>query len=397
MAKKTHEEALSIAVPPKIRRVAKVGAFRLSLRTKDQKVDPAPYLDSRQVTRLNSPQAQHQLYLAQSNVLADLDPDQLPASHKREGQDWYAVFNPRARRVLDVDLMHTLPHQSVVCCVRFSLDGRYVATGSNRVALVHDVETGDLVASLDHFAGLDEGGDMYIRSVCFSSDGRYLATGNEDKTVCVWDLAINKIMHTFTGHEEDVYNLEFARNGRFIASGSGDRTVRLWDLESNSQVARFTGEDAITSVSISPDSLYVAAGSLDKSVRVWDVQDGRIVARFEGEEGHKNSVYSVAFVPSGDRLISASLDKTIKMWELPTSTHPGKCVRTFEGHKDFALNVTMTPRGDWMLSGSKDRSTMLWDPHTVIAVASSPTNGVFATASGDKRARIWKYDRYIGP
>jgi glucose repression regulatory protein TUP1 len=128
--------------------------------------------------------AQPQIPLAQSNVLADLDIEQLPENLKKEGSDWFAVFNPRARRVLDVDLIHNLPHQSVVCCVRFSLDGRFVATGCNRSAQIFDVETGHPMAHLQD-SSLPEDGDLYIRSVCFSPSGQYLATGAEDKVIRV--------------------------------------------------------------------------------------------------------------------------------------------------------------------------------------------------------------------
>lgn len=156
----------------------------------------------------------------------------------------------------------------------------------------------------------------------------------------VWDINSRTIKHQFTGHEQDIYSLDFARNGRIIASGSGDRSVRLWDLESNTQIRNLSIEDGVTTVAISPDNRFVAAGSLDKSVRVWDVNTGALVVRLEGEQGHKDSVYSVAFAPSGDRLVSGSLDKTIKMWELTTpprliqgAAPGGKCIRTFEGHK----------------------------------------------------------------
>jgi general transcriptional corepressor TUP1 len=123
------------------------------------------------------------------NQLADLDPDQLRLDQKREGLDWFAVFNPRIRRVLDVDLVHTLPHESVVCCVRFSLDGRYVATGCNRSAQIFEVSTGNQVSKLQDDS-VDKDGDLYIRSVCFSPDGKYLATGAEDKQIRVRQLLL---------------------------------------------------------------------------------------------------------------------------------------------------------------------------------------------------------------
>ena len=96
---------------------------------------------------------------------------------------------------------------------------------------------------------------------------------------------------------------------------------------------------------MSPDGSYVAAGSLDKSVRVWDTRGGHLYERLDGPDGHKDSVYSVAFAPTGRELVSGSLDKTIKMWELGDhrpalmghGTRPGTCIRTFEGHKASLL------------------------------------------------------------
>lgn len=295
------------------------------------------------------------------NMLADLDPDQMRPDQKREGGDWFAIFNPNVRRVLDVDIVHTLLHESVVCCVRFSRDGRYVATGCNRSAQIFEVSTGNQVTKLQDDS-VDKDGDLYIRSVCFSPDGMYLATGAEDKQIRVgllvpsadvkditnpllkvWDIQSRTIKATFAGHEQDIYSLDFASNGRNIASGSGDHSVRVWDIEFNREVLNLMIEDGVTTVAISPSGEYVAAGSLDKSVRVWEVRSGTLIARLDGMDGHKDSVYSVAFGPDGETLVSGSLDKTIKMWQLSPDnrggmmgggmSRGGRLVRTFEGHK----------------------------------------------------------------
>ena len=271
------------------------------------------------------------------NVLfTDLEYETLPAQFKKEGDDWYAVFNPQVERFLDVELVHTIEHPSVVCSVRFSQDGRFVATGSNMVAQIFDVNTGECVSTLQDNSQSDEG-DLYIRSVRFSPDGKYLATGSEDNVIRVWDISTSTIVHYFTGHDDHIYSLDYSRNGRMIASGSGDRTVRLWDLDSSQQILHLLIEDGITTVAISPDNRFVAAGSLDKSVRVWDTS-GNMVERLEGEDGHNDSVYAVTFSPNGLKLVSGSLDKTIKMWDLAEpsfrdGTRSRRCARTFEGHK----------------------------------------------------------------
>ena len=94
-----------------------------------------------------------------------------------------------------------------MCCVRFSADGKFLATGCNRSAQIYDTKTGAKTwydklillvytrlnswgLTLVNFSVLiDEHassqGDLYIRSVCFSPDGKYLATGAEDKQIRV--------------------------------------------------------------------------------------------------------------------------------------------------------------------------------------------------------------------
>ncbi|KAL8847209.1 MAG: hypothetical protein Q9221_007735 [Calogaya cf. arnoldii] len=380
------------------------------------------YPDARpspQLGRPPSPLPPHQGHHIINN-LADIELDSLRPDQKREGSDWFAIFNPRIPRVLDVDLKHTLHHDSVVCCVRFSQDGRFVATGCNRSAQIFDVANGQQVHKLTD-ESVDKDGDLYIRSVCFSPDGKYLATGAEDKQIRVWDIAKRSIRHTFSGHDQDIYSLDFSRDGKHIASGSGDRTVRLWDIEAGQETLCLSIEDGVTTVAISPGGDLVAAGSLDKSVRVWNARTGDLLERLDGAEGHKDSVYSVAFAPGGRQLVSGSLDKTIKMWDLDNPSNgrmmgPGfgsrdrmgsKCVKTFEGHKDFVLSVALTPDGRWVLSGSKDRGVQFWNPQTgdtqlmlqghknsVISVAPSPQGELFATGSGDKAARIWRYGNW---
>lgn len=82
-----------------------------------------------------------------------------------QGPDWYALFNPNLGRSLDVSLVHTLPHDrcvssissraranevrlftaqsSVVRCVRFSVEGRFLAIGHcDGSAQIYDAKEG---------------------------------------------------------------------------------------------------------------------------------------------------------------------------------------------------------------------------------------------------------------
>ena len=44
-------------------------------------------------------------------ILEDLCQSTLPPEFRKEGGDWFATFNPKAKQVLDVSLVHTLDHK----------------------------------------------------------------------------------------------------------------------------------------------------------------------------------------------------------------------------------------------------------------------------------------------
>ncbi|KAG0671779.1 general transcription repressor [Maudiozyma exigua] len=384
--------------------------------------------------------------------LLDLDSAQVPENLKKQAEDYYVLYNPALPRSVDVELLHSLDHTSVVCCVKFSNDGEYLATGCNKTTQVYKVSTGEQVAKLvddnanpvsgtftseengqNGQSGNTSSADLYIRSVCFSPDGKYLATGAEDRLIRIWDIAQAKIVMVLQGHDQDVYSLDYFPSGDKLVSGSGDRTVRMWDLKTGQCSLTLSIEDGVTTVAVSPgDGKYIAAGSLDRAVRVWDSETGFLVERLDSENelgtGHKDSVYSVVFTRNGNKVVSGSLDRTVKLWNLRNSsgsanaadanhskTTNGTCEVTYVGHKDFVLSVTTTANDQYILSGSKDRGVLFWDTpsgnpllmlqghkNSVISVAVA--NGkplgeqyeVFATGSGDCRARIWKFSKTNG-
>ncbi len=360
--------------------------------------------------------------------LHDLESTSVPAHLRKLQPEYYILYNPSLPKTVDVELVHSLDHSSVVCCVRFSNDGKFLATGCNKTTQVFGVETGELVARLadDNTASENgnSGADLYIRSVCFSPDGKFLATGAEDKVIRIWDLSTRRITKYLKGHEQDIYSLDFFPDGNRLVSGSGDRTVRIWDLQSGQCSLTLSIEDGVTTVAVSPDGKLVAAGSLDRTVRVWDSSTGFLVERLDSENeagtGHKDSVYSVAFTSDGSEVASGSLDRTVKLWSLKQlgngtssntqSKNVTACEVTYVGHKDFVLSVCSSPDSQYILSGSKDRGVIFWEKKTgdpllmlqghrnsviSVSVANNAISGagMFATGSGDCKARIWRWNK----
>ncbi|KAL6925989.1 hypothetical protein ACO0SA_000599 [Hanseniaspora valbyensis] len=381
--------------------------------------------------------------------LLDLDSSAVSPPYKKQTDDYYILYNPAfpTETSLDLELHKTLNHDSVVCCVQFSKDGQMIATGSNRTTMVYSTSTGDLLYCLNSETNVattttntnddsnSGGNDLYIRAVCFSPDGTLLANGTEDKVIRIWNLKEQKIVKMLKGHDQDIYSLEFTPDGKKLISGSGDKTVRVWNLdpallnssndgtsvESSVEEQIFKLDDGVTTVTVSPDSQLIAAGSLDRTIRIWRLSTGELVDRLDSENelgtGHKDSVYSIAFTHDGRQLVSGSLDRSIKLWDLKSLDNnsgektKSKCIVTYTGHRDFVLSVATSNDDRFVFSGSKDRGVIVWDKesgnpllmlqghkNSVIGVAvaggsplGSEWNGVFATGSGDCKARIWKW------
>lgn len=334
--------------------------------------------------------------------------------------DWIVTYNPKAQRLLSIDLLQSFNFDGVVCCVRFSNSGNLLAASGNKLCNIYDTKSGQKLVSLPHDS--IDGGDLYVRSLSFNSTDSLVATGSEDNCIRVWDISslpeTPKLFQTLKGHTQDVYALEFIDAER-IVSGSGDQTLKLWKVSSaeclstikNESLVDETGasrESGITSLSISSDRKLIATGSLDRLVRIYELTEESFKL-IETLEGHTDSVYSVTFDSSDSTVISGSLDRTIRKWSIGNDTKPSSCLQVISNHRDFVLSVavsssTKQPQRSFIISGSKDRSVQFWDENgqsnqltlqghknSVISVAISPTGGIFATGAGDGRARIWSF------
>lgn len=166
-----------------------------------------------------------------------------------------------------------------------------------------------------------------IWSMKFSTDGRYLATGGQDMIVRVWrvlsspkdrqrsetgeaqvDSALNapvfcaKPYREYAGHTADVLDLSWSKNN-FLLSSSMDKTVRLWHVTRDECLCCFQHSDFVTSIAFHPkDDRFFLSGSLDCKLRLWNIPKKHVEFWNELPE----LITAVAFDPIGRMAIAGS-------------------------------------------------------------------------------------------
>ncbi|MBD2433642.1 WD40 repeat domain-containing protein [Fischerella sp. FACHB-380] len=151
----------------------------------------------------------------------------------------------------------------------------------------------------------------YVQKVRFSPDGKIIATASFDNTAKLWS-SDGKELVTLQGHTEPVVDVSFSPDGQTIATASRDGTAKLWNLDGK-PIKTFKGHKGVVwSISFSPDGQTIATAGEDKTVKLWR-WNGNFLKTWKAHDGE---IYGISFSPDGQRIATASDDKSVKLWNL---------------------------------------------------------------------------------
>ena len=125
---------------------------------------------------------------------------------------------------------------------------------------VYDPTSGKLIMALS-------GHEKDVISVAFSLDGKYLATGSVDTTVRVWDASSGDLLDVLKGHSAEVGGLAFSPDRKLLLSSSEDGTMIIWDAATGELLRSFP-HFTVYKASFSPDGTRVAVATFN-GLQVW--------------------------------------------------------------------------------------------------------------------------------
>ncbi|KAJ7396178.1 WD repeat-containing protein 37 [Pitangus sulphuratus] len=163
-------------------------------------------------------------------------------------------------------------HQGVVIAADWLVGGKQAVTASwDRTANLYDVETSELVHSLT-------GHDQELTHCCTHPTQRLVVTSSRDTTFRLWDFRDPSIhsVNVFQGHTDTVTSAVFTV-GDNVVSGSDDRTVKVWDLKNmRSPIATIRTDSAVNRINVCVGQRIIALPHDNRQVRLFDMSGVRL-------------------------------------------------------------------------------------------------------------------------
>ncbi|OIV93986.1 hypothetical protein TanjilG_05689 [Lupinus angustifolius] len=234
------------------------------------------------------------------------------------------------KRMKELTSLHTeqkfKAHKGVILTMKFSLDGKYLATGGeDGIVCVWKVVEGERSSK---FEILDnDPSSRYFKMNSFSClSAMDVDKENSVKTdklkrssgsTCViippkTFRILEKPLHVFHGHKGDILDLAWSKRG-FVLSSSVDKTVRLWQVGIDRCLRVFSHNNYVTCVNFNPvNDKFFISGSIDGKVRIWEVLRCRVVDYINIRE----TVTAVCFCPEGKGTIVGTMTGNCRFYDI---------------------------------------------------------------------------------
>lgn len=212
-------------------------------------------------------------------------------------------------------------HKGLILTMKFSLDGKYLATGGeDGVVRVWQVVLDTKLSDID--PSKFDPSCIYLRVNDRSQLAPFISQNEKsakfrktaDSACVVLPPAVFRILeepiHEFLGHSDDILDLSWSNNNSLL-SASTDNTIRMWQVGCENCLKVFRHNNYVTCVQFNPrDDKRFVSGSLDGKIRIWEISSCQVV----GWTYIREIVTAVCYRPSGQGLVVGSIGGTCRFY-----------------------------------------------------------------------------------
>lgn len=170
---------------------------------------------------------------------------------------------------------------------------------------------------------------LHSQEVCglkWSPDGRYLASGANDNLVAIWDSTVTSSsepqpLFTLREHNAAVKALAWCPwQNNILASGGGtsDRQIKIWNANNGTCQQSVDTETQVSSIMWSKAYKEIISShghgnpEFENQLVVWKYPDMQKVSELKG---HTDRILSMAMSPDEETVVSAAADETLRFWK----------------------------------------------------------------------------------
>lgn len=343
----------------------------------------------------------------------------VPAPHGAAAIDFSSVQDTKgsSKSIPKHEPRHLSEHKNVARCARFTLDGKYIATGSSDTSIklfevakikqlmLPDARDGPVRPVIrtfyDHM--------QPINDLDFHPQNTILISGAKDQTIKFFDFSKVTAKRAFRVIQDthNVRSVSFHPSGDFLLAGTDHPIPHLYDINTfqcylSANVPEIGVNGAINQVRYSATGGMYVTASKDGAIRFWDGVNANCVRAIVGAHGPSEAT-SAIFTKDQRFILSCGKDSSVKLWEVGT----GRLVKQYLGatHTQLRCQAVFNHTEEFVLSIDElNNEIVVWDALTAEKVARWPSNHIgaprwiehspieaaFVSCGTDKSIRYWK-------